>query len=231
MQKASRVVHHEDAVQWLARSGELAGSSVVTSMPDFSEFPSLSLSQWKDWFREAARLCLKATPDLGATIFYQRDAKKDGAWINKSYLVQQAAEAAGSELLWHKIVCRAPPGQTTFGRPAYSHLLCFSRGLRLELTQSSADVISAAGKTTWTRGMGVGACEIACRFIERYTPTRTVVDPFCGHGSVLAVANAFGLDAVGVELGRKRAEKARLLQLRGGKEFYLEEEGRGAAED
>jgi tRNA G10 N-methylase Trm11 len=41
-----------------------------------------------------------------------------------------------------------------------------------------------------------------------------VVDPFCGVGTVLAVANAHGLDALGVEKHRKRAEQARALLVR-----------------
>jgi tRNA G10 N-methylase Trm11 len=36
-----------------------------------------------------------------------------------------------------------------------------------------------------------------------------VVDPFCGQGSALAAANAHGLDAIGVELSRRRAAAAR----------------------
>ena len=49
--------------------------------------------------------------------------------------------------------------------------------------------------------------------ITRYAPARTVVDPFCGEGMVLAVANAMGCDAIGVELNGKRADKARALQI------------------
>jgi tRNA G10 N-methylase Trm11 len=41
-----------------------------------------------------------------------------------------------------------------------------------------------------------------------------VVDPFCGVGTVLAVANALGLEALGVEKARKRAEQARALRVR-----------------
>ncbi len=119
----------------------------------------------------------------------------------------------GCEALWHKVVCRRAPGTVTFGRPAYSHMLCFSRGVRVDLGRATADVLPEAGEVTWTRGMGVQACLAACRFILEHTATRTVVDPFCGHGTVLAVANALGLDAVGVELSRKRAKKARALRV------------------
>ncbi len=61
--------------------------------------------------------------------------------------------------------------------------------------------------------MGVNACLAACRFVLEQTPTRTVVDPFCGRGSVLAAANALGLDAIGVELSPKRARQARNLTI------------------
>ena len=35
-----------------------------------------------------------------------------------------------------------------------------------------------------------------------------VLDPFCGQGSVLAVANQMGFDALGVERAVKRSKKA-----------------------
>jgi hypothetical protein len=51
----------------------------------------------------------------------------DGVWIDKAYLVQKAAEQTGHALLWHKLVCRVPPGVATFGKPSYHHMLCFSK--------------------------------------------------------------------------------------------------------
>ncbi len=207
-----RTVECAEALAWLARRAVLEGCSVVTSLPDVSEFPALSLAEWKQWFTHAAVRVLEKVPAQGVAIFYQTDVKKAGAWVDKGYLLSRAAEEAGCETLWHKVVCRRPPGTVTFGRPAYSHLLCFSRGVRVELARATADVLPEAGEVTWTRGMGVQACLVACRFILEHTPSRTVVDPFCGHGTVLAVANALGLDAVGVELSRKRAKKARALR-------------------
>jgi hypothetical protein len=182
-------------------------------MPDASELNALSLSEWKTWFTTAAELVLNACPDDGVAIFYQTDIKKEGTWIDKGYLCQKAAEQTGHALLWHRIVCRAPSGTITFGRPAYSHFLCFSKKVRPDLSKSSADVIPQAGETTWTRGMGVQACLAACRYVMQNTSTRTIVDPFCGHGTVLAAANSMGLSAIGVELGPKRARRARVLRV------------------
>lgn len=207
-----RTVHHADAIAWLGETPEFPGCSFVTSLPDVSELHPLSLSEWTEWFVKTASLVLSRCPDDGVTIFYQTDIKKEGVWVDKGYLCQRAAEETGQRLLWHKIVCRVPPGNITYGRPAYAHLLCFSRGVRPEVANSTMDVLPETGEVTWTRGMGVEACRLACQFVLSSTRTRTVVDPFCGHGTVLAVANDLGLNAVGVELGASRARKARLLQ-------------------
>ena len=61
--------------------------------------------------------------------------------------------------------------------------------------------------------MGVLACQAACRFLLDETHARRVVDPFCGRGMLLAVANALGLDALGVELSGKRCRAARSASL------------------
>jgi hypothetical protein len=89
--------------------------------------------------------------------------------------------------------------------------VCFSRSLRLTPAQSSADVIPEAGEKLWERGMGIKAAAQIAAFIRDHTSSRTIVNPFCGKGSMLAVANAFGLDAVGIERSPKRAEAARNL--------------------
>ncbi|MCA9644912.1 MAG: SAM-dependent methyltransferase, partial [Myxococcales bacterium] len=147
------------------------------------------------------------------SVFFQTDIKRDGAWVDKAYLVQRGAEAAGAALLWHKIVCRKPPGTTSFGRPAYAHLLCFSKALRISPGASSPDVLPSLGDMLWSRAMGVDACEFVCSFLLERTRCRTVVDPFCGQGTVLAVANRVGMDGIGVELSKKRVKRARNLRL------------------
>ncbi len=209
---ASRTVVCAEAVAWLREAPAFDGCAFVTSLPDVSEL-SLPLPEWKRWFVDAAALVMERCPPESPAIFFQTDIKPDGVWVDKGWLCHQAAERVGLTLLWHKIVCRRPPGTITFGRPAYSHLLCYSRALKLDLGRSSADVMADAGPSAWTRGMGVEACRLACRFVREQTKCRTVVDPFCGRGTVLAAANELGLDAVGVELCRKRARQAKALQL------------------
>lgn len=211
-----RSVWCEDALPWLERNAPLAGCSLITSLPDVSAFSKLGLSEWREWFIRAAELVLLATPDDGVSIFYQTDIKRDGTWVDKSYLCNRAAEAQGVALLWHKIVCRRPPGQGNLGRPAYTHMLCYSRGLRDSAARAYPDVLETTGKMTWSQAMGFAACKLACEYVLSHTSSRTIVDPFCGWGSVLAVANGLGLDAVGVEIGPKRASKARNLRFPSG---------------
>ena len=215
----TRVVLNEDALAWLRGADGLAGCSIVTSLPDLSEFKSMSVAEWKLWFFEAASLVLSRCQRGGVVIFFQSDIKHEGVWIDKGYLCQKAAEASGFDMLWHKIVCRFAPGKSSFGRPAYSHLLCFSRGGEIDGAAAMADVLPQTGDVTWTRGMGVDACLAACQFILSNTTSHTVIDPFGGHGTVLAAANSLGLNGIGVELVARRAQKARVLEVCNGHLF------------
>ncbi len=213
MSNGMRTIYCEDAIEWLKATPILSGCSIVASMPDVSEFPKFSLDQWKDWFIQTASLVMSRCPDEGVTLFYQSDIKVEGTWVDKGYLCQKAAEALGHALLWHKVVCRVPPGVITFGKPSYTHLLCFSKDLRANVAKSTADVIPEIGEKTWQRGMGLQACLFIAQFIAEQTSTRTIVHPFCGEGSMLAAANYMNLRAVGIERGVKRAKKAGQLNI------------------
>mmetsp|Transcript_27730 Transcript_27730/g.81518 ORF Transcript_27730/g.81518 Transcript_27730/m.81518 type:complete len:89 (+) Transcript_27730:1-267(+) len=83
--------------------------------------------------------------------------------------------------------------------------------------------------------MGADACDAACTLIahacaydnqrgaeygatagvgqSKACPSPVVIDPFCGHGTAIAVANEFGLDSLGVELSRKRCRAAQTLTI------------------
>lgn len=205
-----REVHCADALAWLRARGRIAGACAVTSLPDVSEV-GLALPKWRRWFLEAAALVVDAVPDDRAALFFQSDIKRDGEWIDKGALVIRAAETVGARVLFHKIVCRRPPGTLTLGRPGFTHLIAVSRALRCPDVLPIPDIITDAGRVPWTRAMGVRAAAHAVRFARDHAGATTILDPFCGVGTVLAVANACGLDAIGVELARKRAEQSRVL--------------------
>ncbi|MGN6506187.1 MAG: hypothetical protein ACTHM6_11545, partial [Tepidisphaeraceae bacterium] len=121
-------------------------SNLVTSLPDHSELPGLGVDGWRAWFIDTVSLACRALADDAVAIFYQSDVKHDGRWIDKGHMVMTGVDASGSALLWHKIVCRAPAGTITWGRPSYSHMLCVSRALRIEPGVSSADVLPQLGE-------------------------------------------------------------------------------------
>jgi hypothetical protein len=201
-----------DALDWLGARESLGGASVVTSLPDATEL-SLERAEWNRWFEHAAMLVLAKVAPGAVAIFYQTDLRDGGVWVAKAAPCLRAAVRVEVPLVFHKVVCRAPPGTPRSGLAGFSHLLGFSREVREDPRRPTTDVLPSAGASTWTRGMGLDACLFACRFVAEHTRTRTVVDPFCGHGTVLAVANALGLDAVGVEKGAKRARRARSLRV------------------
>jgi len=203
-----RIVHHADALPWLAAQGRIAGASVVTSLPDVSELPALGFDGWRNWFIGAARAAMGCVADDGVAVFFQSDIRRHGVWVDKGALVAAAAVEAGMTLLFHKIVCRVPPGTPTSGRASYAHLLGFARTARPP-RRATADVLPDGGFRPGPRAMGVNACLAACEVVRKDTPTRTVIDPFCGWGTVLAVANAIGLDAIGVDCSARMCRKAR----------------------
>lgn len=171
----------------------------------------MTLPVWRTWFLGAVTLVVDAVPEDGAALFFQSDIKHDGAWIDKGAMVIRAAEDAGARVLFHKIVCRRPPGMLTYGRPGYTHLIAVSRAMKCPEVLPLPDIITDAGRQPWIRAMGVRAAAHAVRFAKEQVGAKLVFDPFCGVGTVPAVANALGLDAVGVELSRKRCELSRQL--------------------
>lgn len=51
------------------------------------------------------------------------------------------------------------------------------------------------------------------KFLRDVAKATCVVDPFCGHGTALAMGNALGMSAIGVEISRRRCKRAERLNL------------------
>jgi hypothetical protein len=186
---------------------------VITSLPDVSEVPRLGFDGWRRWFTETAATVMAAVPPTGVAIFFQSDICHAGRWVDKGAMVAGGAEQVGGTLLFHRIVCRRPAGTLSTGRATYSHLMGFAQVVRSPSGRPHADVIPDAGFMPGKKAMGVKACLEACRFVLQETPTRTIVDPFCGWGTVLAVANVLGMNAVGVDLSSRMCRRARTLRV------------------
>lgn len=214
-----REVVVDDAVAFL-QGRSFQGCSFVSSIPDVSE-TGMAMGPWLKWFGAVAGLMIEKLPDDGLLVLTQTDIRKEGRWIDKSFLVQTAAVAAGAQLLSRKIICRKPAGSTSTSRAAFTHLLVFSRGkivvdpLRPEVVP---DVLPDGGVVTWTRGLGEKAALACVDIVVRYAPGLTIVDPFCGEGMVLAAANHRRRHALGCERNAKRAEKARHLVIKKARE-------------
>jgi hypothetical protein len=204
----SRLIVQADGLAWLAQTPAPENTSVITSLPDVSEL-QLDFAAWRAWFVAAARAVVRWVPASGSAIFYQSDIRHAGAWVDKGYLIMQAAEAEAATLVWHTIVCRRPAGTPSWGRASYSHMLCVTRGAIRAPAAASVHVLPSAGPTSWSRGMGAAAGEQACRYLRDQTETRLVVDPFCGRGGVLRVASDLGFDVIGIEISAKRCRAAR----------------------
>lgn len=208
-----REVVHGDALSWLRARPAQAGCSVLASMPDVREL-GVTFPVWEGFFREAARLCLLAAAPDGLCCFFQTDMRHEGRWVSKAGMVLQAAAMLEIPLLWHKVVCRHPPGTVSRERAGFSHLLAFSRSVRVPVGKASPDVLPDLGGMPWSHSMGMRAAERVMRDVRALSPaTTTLLQPFCGIGTALAIANAHGLHAIGIEQNHKRAVQAQSLTM------------------
>ena len=200
---ASRKVICTDTTDWIKSQQGIP--SVITSLPDMEE-TGFDFITWKRWFVDmVTEIIQRVVPD-GYSIFYQTDRKINGAIIDKSFLCNKGAEAAGVRAIWHKICLKREVGKVDLYRPTFTHLMCYSK--TGNPGKATPDVMNA-GKMIYKNAMGLTACRFACEFVK----PRIVFDPFCGQGSILAVANKLGLDAVGVDILEDQCEKSRRLQI------------------
>ena len=78
---------------FLQRGALPADHALVTSLPDSSEL-SLSFEAWQRWFTDTAALVCSAAAPESVAIFFQTDVKREGAWVDKAFLIQLGARAA-----------------------------------------------------------------------------------------------------------------------------------------
>lgn len=203
--KGKRVIHCQDAIPWLEKQQGV--DAIVTSIPEMDEL-DMTRTEYIPFFRSTARRCLEAVKETGYCIFLQTDRKQNG-WVDKSYLITGEAEELGMRLLWHKIALRVEVGKTDLYRPGYSHMLCYSKKGKIGIPM--ADVVYR-GEVTYPNAFGIDAVRHVVGYLKKQG-VKSITDPFVGSGTVVAIANAMGMDAIGVDIDKAQCEKARKLVL------------------
>jgi hypothetical protein len=200
-----RVILCQDAIPWLETQSKL--DSIVTSIPEMDEL-GISFKDYVPFFRNAAALCLKAVKDKGYCIFLQTDRKYKG-WVDKSFLISDEAAKLGMRMIWHKIALRTEVGKTDLYRPTYSHMLCYSKEGAIGIPVP--DVVYR-GDVTYENAFGIDAVKLVLEFLKKHK-IKKIVDPFVGSGTIVALANAYGMKAVGVDIDKKQCKKAKELKI------------------
>ena len=186
-----------------------SAKAIITSLPDASEV-DCGLKGYKDWFTRAVCMVLCSVAQNGIAVFYQSDRKHDGILLSKASLLCNASASIGFQLVWHKIVLRNRVGAINLYRPAYVHMMAFSRSVTAG--KATADVIEQ-GETVYKNGIGINAAHVAVRFAIEKAQARVIYDPFCGRGTILAVANALGCDSIGFDVDESQCVYARALRV------------------
>jgi hypothetical protein len=200
---ASKTIVCADALDFLA---ENRVGAIVTSPPDADEIEA-SPEDWEAWFAGALGACFRAS--LGPVVVYVTDRKGGGRLFSKAAMVHAAAAAAGVAPAWHKIALRRDVEATDLFRPTFSHLIAFGGPPGV----ATPDVFRR-GAVLYPNGTGIVATRVAIEWAGGLSSDRVVLDPFCGRGTIPAVAEALGFDAIGVDLDPDQCDRARALKLR-----------------
>ena len=220
---ARRVVWRHNTVQWLEEGESDAGPislpaefDVITGLPDISEIkPKLTPREYESWCITTVRRLVELIHPERVAIFYVTPGRytgQDGAWLDKGHLCQLGAAQAGAACVWQKVVLiQDSAGRRRGGRPGFVNMLAFSRCHRVPRDFVTVDVLPDRGHMSWSHAIGEEACRHSVEYCRDYVDHGrggAVLNPFCGYGSVLAVANAYGVDAFGMDISLKACLKA-----------------------
>lgn len=176
-------------------------------MPEMEEV-NMKLKEYEVFFRNAATACLSSISKDGYCIFLQTDRKYHG-WVDKGYWITDEAYKLGFHMVWKKIAITKDVGKADLFRPTYSSMLCFTKGGGVG--KLFPDVIYS-GEKTYTHAFGLDAVSLCVEYVKSQS-IKKVVDPFCGSGTTLAVANKLGLDAIGIDISKEACIAARKLKI------------------
>lgn len=201
-----------DSLKWLSTQKNGSIPNVVTGICDLDEIDK-NLDEYLEFFNGVASLIFQKLNPAGYAIFIQTDRKYQRQWIDKSYLLTDLAYKYGFKMVWHKIVLHREVDRTDLHRPCYAHMLCYTK----TGTSGAAtpDIIPVSGRL-YKNGTPIEAAIRAIQFVKRYSKAGPyILDPFVGQGTIPAVANAYELNAVGIDIDPAQAAKAERMKYTG----------------
>ena len=201
--KTTRIVICSDAHIWLNNNKN--NKAIITSLPDMEEV-GMDVNDWVNWIKKTCKLIIDSLDDNGIVIIYQTDRKYKGRILDKKTLISNEFIKLGYNNIFNKIVLKQKPETTNLFRPTFTNLFGFSK--KITSGKSTPDVINC-GKMIYKNAMGLNACKTSIEFIKSKIDTNIIIDPFCGQGSILKIANEMGFNSIGVDILKEQCIKAK----------------------
>jgi hypothetical protein len=184
--------------------------AIITSLPDMDEI-GLPKRDWIEWIQDTSLNLIQCLDDKGVIFFYQTNRKHNGQVIDKMNLISKVFYENDYKLVCSKIVLKQEPNTINLFRPTFTNLFAFSK--KLTSGKATPDVIHA-GKMLYKNAMGFEACKLAIDYIKTKVATETILDPFCGMGSVLKISKDNGFNAIGIDILPTMCDSSKSLILK-----------------
>jgi len=203
----NRTVIQAEALAWLNGQEPDSYLAIVTSLPDPEEV-GISIQKWKTWIAAVAESIDRVLDPRGIAVFYQTDRRVNGEILDKKSRISAAFYDLGYRTVLSKIALTQNPDTTNLFRPTYTNLFAVSK--KATSGQATPDVFGA-GKKVYPNATGLKAATVALEYVRSQVGDVVILDPFCGQGSILKIANDLGLDSIGIDIDESQVLKARKL--------------------
>lgn len=186
---------------------EFKQKAIITSLPDMDEI-NMDIPEWTKWITRACIQLAAALDDDGIIFFYQTNRKHKGYLIDKSWMITNCFYFLGYKKIHEKIVLKQKVNTVSLFRPAHSKIFSFSKKLT---SGKGVPEVFDTGKMLYKNAMGYNAAKSCVNYIKKHVDTDTILDPFCGQGSVLKIANDMGMNAIGIDILKEQCKLAKKL--------------------
>eukprot|EP01111_Echinosteliopsis_oligospora_P014565 TRINITY_DN5509_c0_g1_i2.p1 TRINITY_DN5509_c0_g1~~TRINITY_DN5509_c0_g1_i2.p1 ORF type:complete len:220 (-),score=46.83 TRINITY_DN5509_c0_g1_i2:18-677(-) len=180
--------------------------SIITTIPSHEESKIDDFFEWKKWFVDMCASLLEHIPLSECVLLFQPDIKiinEKGyqEWVDTAYMCNRACDSVPScRLVFHKIISNHV-NITDYStniykdkRVGYIHLMCYRKQTD-DHEEQFADVVA---NNTCCDGVNFESIILAVKY-AKHIGSRCIIDPFCRRGDILAVANYFGLNSIGLQ--------------------------------